>query len=81
MKMCRKPLFSERKLRKKLYIKGIYIYVFCVLLSNPERHVKIAVPRRRMNHEGTMLSWQNLSVYAMDRNRRTISKQLINNGI
>ncbi|GAB1859723.1 Protein scarlet isoform X1 [Camponotus japonicus] len=26
-----------------------------------------------------MLSWQNLSVYAMDRNRRTVSKQLINN--
>ncbi|KAM0733915.1 Protein scarlet [Formica fusca] len=26
-----------------------------------------------------MLSWQNLSVYAMDRNRRTISKQLISN--
>lgn len=28
-----------------------------------------------------MLSWQDLSVYAMDRNRRTMSKQLINNGI
>ncbi|XP_024867190.1 protein scarlet isoform X1 [Temnothorax curvispinosus] len=27
----------------------------------------------------TMLSWQNLSVYAMDQNRRTVSKQLINN--
>ncbi|EFN66384.1 Protein scarlet [Camponotus floridanus] len=26
-----------------------------------------------------MLSWQNLSVYAMDRNRHTVSKQLINN--
>ncbi|XP_018317100.1 protein scarlet [Mycetomoellerius zeteki] len=26
-----------------------------------------------------MLSWQNLSIYAMDQNRRTISKQLINN--
>ncbi|XP_014478933.1 PREDICTED: ABC transporter G family member 3-like [Dinoponera quadriceps] len=27
---------------------------------------------------GATLSWQHLSVYAMDRNRRTISKQLIN---
>ena len=27
------------------------------------------------------LSWRNLSVYAMDRGRRNICKQLINNGV
>jgi len=43
--------------------------------------VKLDALRRRMHQEGTMLSWQNLSVYAVDQNRRTISKQLINNGI
>ncbi|XP_011702054.1 PREDICTED: protein scarlet-like [Wasmannia auropunctata] len=40
--------------------------------------VKFNAPQRRMPQEGTMLSWQNLSVYAVDQNRRTISKQLIN---
>ncbi|KYQ59054.1 hypothetical protein ALC60_01889, partial [Trachymyrmex zeteki] len=40
---------------------------------------KFDVSRRRTYQEGTMLSWQNLSIYAMDQNRRTISKQLINN--
>jgi len=43
--------------------------------------IKLNVPQRRMYQEGSMLSWQNLSIYAMDQNRRTISKQLINNGI
>ncbi|XP_036147912.1 protein scarlet isoform X2 [Monomorium pharaonis] len=41
--------------------------------------VKLDASRRGMHHEGTMLSWQNLSVYAVDQNQRTISKQLINN--
>ncbi|XP_025155342.1 protein scarlet isoform X2 [Harpegnathos saltator] len=35
-----------------------------------------AAPRHRAT--GATLSWQHLSVYAMDRNRRTISKQLVN---
>ncbi|XP_011877516.1 PREDICTED: protein scarlet isoform X1 [Vollenhovia emeryi] len=34
--------------------------------------------RRRMSHEGATLSWRNLSVYAVDQSRRTVSKQLIN---
>ncbi|XP_026668551.1 ABC transporter G family member 3-like [Ceratina calcarata] len=66
---------TRRNAKQKIETRVDTMTAMYVLKENPGRHIEDeAVPSR-----GVMLTWRDVSVYAMDRGRRNVSKQLIEN--